>query len=390
MGILATRGRGAFGVIFQQRGIDVRFLAKTVLAATVVVACSVVTAAQGAESESGLVSITDQVSCEAPVSVVADKGAAVSNGDCESGCALDCVPAAACPRIVGQVNWVYLWRDKPDRTDIFYGANRDVLVNGADFDMGPTPGIDATLTYYRTCDTGFEVRYLWLDDQCPDVTFDVPAGTNFLNTTPNSRFLGAGTMPAEFCYSTKLQTVEINLRKKLTNFDLLLGFRYVDLRERLEAEYLSDDLVETETWGVDFNNLYGFQTGAEATLWQSANCKLRVDGFGKAGIYYNQMTTHFETRFFDEFDDPVTSSDDSSKVAFLGEVGFNAVYQVNCHLSLRAGYQLLWLSGVATAGRQVPATANFNGGGGRVIESHVDGNSSIFYHGLNTGLEVTW
>jgi hypothetical protein len=310
--------------------------------------------------------------------------------DCnEAGCAGALEQGCACPTLVGRVNAVYLWRDKPDSTDIFSSPNGAVLLNASDFDFSPRAGIDATLTYYRNCDTGFDVRYLWLDDYNANVAFTVPVGTSLLNTTPNSLFIGSG-FPADFRYLSKLQTVEVNLRKKLQRFDLLLGFRYADFHESLEGTYTSGALTETETWSADRNSLYGFQTGAEAVLWKSCSGAIRIDGFGKAGIYYNDIHTNFETRFFQSFDNPVTASAGTSQAAFLGELGINGAYQMTEHLSLRAGYQVLWLSGVATAGQQVPATANFNGSGGRTIASSVDSGSSIFYHGFNVGVEVAW
>jgi hypothetical protein len=369
----------------------VRFLARTVLAATFIVACSAVTTVQAADSGAVFVPMTDQVSAEAPVSVMGDKGAAVDNGECESGCGLEGVAAAGCPRLVGQVNWVYLWRDKPDRTDILVGPNREVLVSGSDFDMGQTPGLDTTLTYYHTCDTGFEVRYLWLDDQRSEVTADAPFfAARQGSVTANHRPVGARGIPAEYSYTSKLQTIELNLRKKFSSFDLLLGFRYADFRERLEADFTYTNFVQTQAWGPEFNNLYGFQGGTEATLWQSANGKLRIDACGKAGIYYNQMTTHLGLPPLNGLGYLPTISAEASKTAFLGELGFNAAYQINSHLALRAGYQLLWLSGVATAGRQVPMVGSGNGSTGTPFELQIDGNSSVFYHGLNTGLEVTW
>jgi hypothetical protein len=371
----------------------VRLFVHTVLAAALAVACLAVPAAQGADSAPGSTTVTDLVSVEAaPASAPADKAAAADNCDCQPACDQCCLPACdCCPRIVGRVAWVYLWRDKPDNTDILFGPNRNVLVNGRDFDAGPTPGVDTSLIYYRTCETGFEVRYLWLDDQCPDVNFAVPVGRSYLNTTPNSSFnVGRDGMPTEFCYQSKLQTFELNLRRRHSDFDLICGFRYVDFRESLSAEFDSGGLLETETWGADYNNLYGFQTGVEAVLWKSCDGKLRLDSVGKAGIYYNRMTTHFETRFLNAFGTPATSTAETSKAAFLGELGVNAAYQINSHLALRAGYQILWLSGVATAGRQVPDTVTFDGAAGRLIDSNVNGNSSILYHGANAGVEVTW
>jgi hypothetical protein len=70
--------------------------------------------------------------------------------------------------------------------------------------------------------------------------------------------------------------------------------------------------------------------------------------------------------------------------AFVGELGFTAVYQLSPHWSLRAGYQMLWLEGVAVAAEQVPAIDLLAG------LAAVDTTGSPFYHGANVGLEFVW
>lgn len=141
--------------------------------------------------------------------------------------------------------------------------------------------------------------------------------------------------------------------------------------------------------GAGRNNLYGFQTGVDAVLWEPI-CGLQIGAIGKAGIYYNDIRTDFNTSLFRTPTDPITASASTSKAAFLGEVGLNATYKINCHFALRGGYQMLWLSGVATAVDQVPATSNFNVTPGSVIDSRVNADSSVFYHGVNAGFEYTW
>jgi hypothetical protein len=345
--------------------------------------------AQGADSELGFMTVTDLASVDAaPAGVLVDKAIPAdicndqpdSNESCFSACNV-------CPKIVGRVALVYFWRDKPDNINFLSSSTNQALVNGRDFNAAPTPGVDTTLTYYRTCDTGFEVRYLWLDDQCPDVSLDIPLASNSFGAMPNGNLHYAGGIPIEFTYQSKLQTFELNLRRRHAYFDLLFGFRYVDFRETL---IMSVDDFDAKTWGADCNNLYGFQTGAEAVLWESSGGKFRFDGFGKAGIYYNKMSTHFESQFFGGQGTPPSSAGEASKAAFLGELGVNAAYQINRHLALRAGYQILWLSGVATAGRQVPIQPDSNNSGGQILDSSVDGNSSVIYHGANAGIEVAW
>ena len=51
---------------------------------------------------------------------------------------------------------------------------------------------------------------------------------------------------------------------------------------------------------------------------------------------------------------------------------------------MQAGYQLLWIDGIAIATDQaVNATANASGAG-------IDTNGSLFYHGATMALVFTW
>lgn len=360
-----------------------KLIAKAVVATAFAVAYWGGLTARGAEAGSSILTIRDEVSASAPVEVISDQGAATDDCTCPACCEESCLPTCeGCPGLVGSVAWVYMWRDKPDNTDLLFGRNRSVLLNGRDFNPEPTPGIDASVIYYRTCETGFEGRYLWLDDQSDEVTVDIPFASSRTNGIPR----GLGALLIDYTYQSKLQTAELNLRRKHGNFDLIFGFRYVDFRETLLGSYQLSNLSFGEGWGT-YNNLYGFQTGVDALFWESAGGKVRLNGFGKAGIYYNKMETHLEMNVFQAVGIPLVLSSSTSKGAFLGELGVNAAYQINSHLALRAGYEILWLSGVATAGRQASGTF---GNGLQGMNLDVNGNSSVLYHGANAGLEVSW
>jgi len=68
----------------------------------------------------------------------------------------------------------------------------------------------------------------------------------------------------------------------------------------------------------------------------------------------------------------------------VGELGLNAVYQVNEHFSLMAGYQLAWIEGVALASEQIAVSDPFAGIGG------IDITGSPFYHGFTAAAEFRW
>jgi hypothetical protein len=294
------------------------------------------------------------------------------------------------PRWDAEISWLYMWRTKPDNTDILRNPNGGVVLSGSDFnDFGPKSGIDASLIYRRPRGGAIDVRYLWIDAYTSERSTATLSGPSTINTATSS-LVGFAGEPAQFRYLSKLQTAEINVRKEFRNFDWLLGIRYADFRESLDGRYLyAGSLFDTQSWRVGRNDLYGVQTGVDALLWEPFR-GFRIGGFGKAGIYYDDIRTSFEAGYYQTPNTPASADTCTSKAAFLGELGVNATYNVNTHVALRTGYQMLWLSGVATAVDQVPATGTFNARPGTIIDSSVNANSSVFYHGVNAGLEFMW
>lgn len=76
---------------------------------------------------------------------------------------------------------------------------------------------------------------------------------------------------------------------------------------------------------------------------------------------------------------PVNQRDNNT--ALLGEIGLFGVYQLTDAIAIRAGYQLMWLDGVALASEQVQTT-NFATG--------TDVQGDVFFHGALIGVEARW
>ncbi|MGD0900842.1 MAG: BBP7 family outer membrane beta-barrel protein [Thermoguttaceae bacterium] len=291
-----------------------------------------------------------------------------------------------CPTLVARFSTLCMQRERPESVPIFSNPGGESLLDASQFHFDYRPGIDLSLISNRGCDRAVEVRYLWLDDSRSNAAFDFPAGNNATDTRPSSFFGSVAGGTANFHDQSELQTLEFNLRKHLEWLDLICGFRYVDFSDRIAGVYTFNDIpgAETQSWDAR-NNLYGIQVGAEAALWESRG-GLRIDASVKAGLYDNQVRTHFLTNFVIGGSAFANAADDH--FAFLGELGFTATYPLTCHMALRAGYQMLWLDGVALAGKQVPATGNINAVGEKV--SRVDAASTVFYQGFTSGVEITW
>jgi len=232
-------------------------------------------------------------------------------------------------------------------------GSADVL-NSNDFDFGFAAGPRLSLvrhTQYYDC----EVVYFGIDGWS-DVRI-VPQSLN-----PAS--------PLLFDWSSKLYNVELNVRwNPCCEVAVLAGFRWAELREDFRGgRFFNPDFIpigDTETT----NDLYGFQLGADARLWQYG-C-FSISGLCKAGIYLNHanQTSDFTLA-------PNIFSASTNHTAFLGEAGLQARYQFTQRFAARAGYELLWLDGVAIAPAQ---THNLLG---------IDSKNTVFYHGATAGLEV--
>ena len=188
-------------------------------------------------------------------------------------------------------------------------------------------------------------------------------------------------------YHSALHNVELNAWRPVGNWgQLLIGFRYLDLSENGLNLYNTVIVAPSNpsVSRIDANNhLSGFQVGFDSVPW-SRN-RLSLEGCVKAGIYDNHATNSV----FITQDGPFvyTSSAKTDHAAFVGSLALTARYAITANLSARAGYQLLWIDGVALAPDQIAVSAPETGFGTDSIHSMMSTSGSPFYHGAFVGLE---
>lgn len=275
---------------------------------------------------------------------------------------------------------IFLQRDRPAATSFLINTNTgEPIVNPHNFLFAFAPGADIGLV--RSGEAyDLDLRY-----------FGVYQGNALqgpFNAGPGTGFAGAGggspdsaTITSSDVFS--LNSAEANLRRDLTaSCSLLAGFRYVSFRDRMSAigvDTVTPDVTHVRIDGN--NNLYGLQVGIQTLMWSDGK-SCRVEGTFKAGILANTATSGF--RLDDTSGNIIAATASRTREAFVGDVNFTAVNQLNDHWAIRAGYQLLWLSGVATASEQV-SQFNFNSGELTTNLSH-----SLFLYGATLGLEFAW
>ncbi|MGI9457351.1 MAG: hypothetical protein ACR2NU_12375 [Aeoliella sp.] len=190
-------------------------------------------------------------------------------------------------------------------------------------------------------------------------------------------------------YLSELHNGEITFRRYWVGYNprvtgtFLAGFRYTRLSEELNfnTQAIGNAQFATQTE----NDLVGFQVGGDVSVCVRQG--IRIGGTGKAGVYNNRTESAANITSTD-LPGPLFEVVKADHVSFIGEGNLSIVCDVLPSVSVRAGYDVLFINTVALASN------NFNFdpapflGGNRtpvLIEE-----SSALYHGFNAGLEYVW
>jgi len=296
-----------------------------------------------------------------------------------------------------QVDYLQLTRERVSRQVDYtsLGISGPIVLSTDDLNFDARPGMKLTAALLIAPSTNLEATYIgnffWRS------TAEVNAGNGGLysalsdfGTDPPGGFSDTDNATrATIEYTSVLDSWELSVRNRFAEPEgryhgsFLAGFRYVRLDEQFRH------FTITPTGQMDytvrtFNDLIGFQVGGDLSLRPTPRLLIGVEG--KAGIYGNpgeQQTTINADSLVGTF----TEREINTEIAFVGEADFFAVYNFNQRFSIRGGYQLFYLSGVALG------TENFNPGPPFVADArtpfvNVDGD--LFLHGFHVGFEYVW
>ncbi len=161
----------------------------------------------------------------------------------------------------------------------------------------------------------------------------------------------------------------------------LIGLRYFDLADILEwrAENITtqggeDGLYRTET----NNDLFGLHLGG-AMLYERDRWSIEVGG--KGGVFINDAKADSLFTITNNAANSFRVDNRETAFSFLGEFKAIGRYHLRPNLSLRAGWQMMYLTGVALAPDQI----NFSPDEGRFPYT-----GDPFYHGALFGFEGYW
>lgn len=303
-------------------------------------------------------------SCGCGPSCGCDSGC--GGGCCDSGCGGGCSLGGRCcgPIWSFGIDAIFLDRERNNATGELVSCNCDENLffapNGFD------PGITAAprFRFYRSSPDGadFEVTYFNLDSWHNQRYFTGDLNVLGTDLGPNSA--------ATACFESQLQSLEINMvRCHGCWTKLITGFRWLQLDEYACVLGTNGTVAVGQEVNVT-NDLYGGHFGFRRLLYDYGGC-LTFDSTVKAGVFGNDI---------DRCNCTPTSvvNNSSNGVSFVGDVEFQANFMITCNCTFTAGYQLLWLTGLASAPEQFDYPTVINKG------------ETLFYHGATVGMVYTF
>ena len=272
---------------------------------------------------------------------------------------------------------IFLHRSNSSAPILRDGTTLATAVSASQLDFKTEWGIEGVLTRQIGSDNALELRYFQVDGwKAASTRTLAPAGLNLASIDLGpSGFNGNVAVT----YKSELHSAELNVIKPASSWlNLLAGFRWVEVDESLLIDFLGPTpLFAAPTYKVDTDNhLYGFQLGADGLVISSSN--LEISFFSKVGMFANvaDQSTSFGG-FLPNFISPARNGISDTVVSLLSELGVSATLWLTSNWSVVAGYQAMWIEGVALAPDQIP---NMSSGPTGLVPAQLD-MSGIFYQG---------
>lgn len=295
------------------------------------------------------------------------------------------------------VEWLYWTRDNTsDLALATEGVLGPVVLNTGDLDFQEQSGVRVTGAYLIGPASALEATYFgtanWADSETVTSNDNLYSifggyGADTFDAFPEV----AGSELSSVAMSTELDNGELNLRHRavsancLIHSSFLVGARYLRLRDDMIyfTETNTVDYQGTLDYGVKADNdLVGAQVGTD--LYICITPRLKVGAEIEAGVYGNRSSqrTIIDCTSCDAI---IVDKAAETDLAFIGEAGAMGLFRLTPRTTLRGGYQVLYVDGVALAADNFRSDTPLTG-----RTPFVDNSSNILFHGLNVGCEFTW
>ena len=286
-----------------------------------------------------------------------------------------------------------LWLQRNIGTDNYLGGTFhhfhqiDALASG-DTNFSLAPGLRLQLTRRIDDQVSWQGIYYGLQNWSSGRTvFANPAAHVFAFSpyTQTDAIIGGFASSLGYTNGSRLQNAELNQVIERGpagswRWRTLMGLRYFQWNDHINLAGVDNFYPAYENLALRSDNyLIGGQFGLEFERdWD----RLHLEVAAKAGLLANIMHLHESnlnssgylygspTGFF-----PFTASATRGGAAGVLDLSTTASYQVAQHFLLRAGYQMLFVPGIALAPAQMDGTVHQN---------------SILLHGPMAGFELTW
>ena len=162
------------------------------------------------------------------------------------------------------------------------------------------------------------------------------------------------------------------------------GFRYLNFGERFNMSAQRTVAAATESGSYNIstsNHLYGGQLGARIRRTRG---RFGWEGSGAAGVYLNNSQQSQTVTDFPNF--PLRNASKSGNgSAFVGDTNLSGIYRLNNVWNIRAGYNVIWIQGLALAPNQLDSDFAAAQGG-----TNLDNGGGMLLHGVNVGIEARY
>ena len=305
-----------------------------------------------------------------------------------------------CPKWTFQADALFLWQNNIASRPLFIDNTTEANLLDAN-DVRPTVGIGPRLALLREFDAcnAFEANYFIVQSLLGDASLPLTNPPAYEQADING-FIYNDIDSVAVNTKSLIQSAELNYRRRKGFVTFLAGFRWVEWMSAMQindtfttttgTSFSGDDSFLTQTG----NELYGGQLGCDLMLWNRGQT-IRVNGLGKAGVFYNQAFQRTTIMTMAPPGSPgftpitATESQSMQQTSFFGEVGANATVELTRWLSWRVGYTLFWLSGVATPAEQL-SVVTLDPGTGATVTNGINTSGSVLLHGVTTGVEARW
>jgi hypothetical protein len=335
-------------------------------------------------------------------------GGAACNGNCNGACNGDC--NGACGNCYGNGRGIfdvfgrprnalnpfpgkygYVWtagfdvlaltRDAGTNRPLVLDSNTGAtLFNSNAFGFDFEPGGRAFLSLMGPSGIQYQATYMKLATLVADNTV---FGNNNLQIPPPLSSATVTMFDADqmnFRYLSEIQGAEANIIYPFGNFQLLAGFRYLEIDEQITLTSFDVDAGTGTFTANSFNNLYGGQIGILGQ-WQAFGL-VDFDFFAKFGVFENYAQEH------QVLNDPIFFRDTAghhSEAAYVTELGAQIVVPLGPSFSFHVGYDVFFIDRIALA----PDQYDFNVG--TVSDgTRVNPRGDMVLQGVNLGLKVVW